>query len=473
MPETVVVFDLGSTNLKASVVDRQGRILETVKVGNRHVPGPPYLHINTDLIWRWLSDTLAPLVAKWNVAALVPCAHGSALALLRPSRGQDGLAMPMMFYEAEPPDDIRAGYARIEPRFSEVLAPTNPGALTLGRQLFWQRALDPDAFAAVETILPAPQYWAWRLTGNAVSEATSLGAQTHIWAPLARDYSSLTDRLAIREKFAPLAKAWDVVGGVSAGAAAETGLPEGLPVLAGIHDSNANYFRYLAAGIEDFTLLSTGTWLINFNPAFPPDRLRPELDTNTNTDVFGNPVSCSRFMGGREFDIVQGSIAGTVSSMDILRLLEWGTMALPSFTDLGGPCPGTGMKGRIEGRPPASPSDRTALAALYCALMADLAIGHIGSANDVVIDGVFAENAFFCRLLAGLRPDQTVRVSAEREGTTVGAALLWDWQDRPKPVPIELHRVEPLIPDGLENYAAAWRAAALADGPKKKAARSG
>ena len=40
----------------------------------------------------------------------------------------------------------------------------------------------------------------------------------------------------------------------------------------------------------------------------------------------------------------------------------------------------------------------------------------------------------------------------------MGAALLWDWDDRPKPVPIELHQVEPL-PDGLADYAAAWRAA--------------
>lgn len=472
MPETVVVFDLGSTNLKAAVVDRQGRILESVRAANQHVPGPPYLHINTPLIWGWLCQTLAPLVAKWDARALVPCAHGSALALLGGS-APDGLALPMMFYEAEPPEKIRAGYARIEPPFKEVLAPTNPGGLTLGRQLFWQRTLDPDAFDSVHTILPAPQYWAWRLTGNAHCEVTSLGAQTHLWAPLARDHSSLTDRFAIRDKFAPHARAWAEAGGVSATAAAETGLPEGLPVLVGIHDSNANYFRYLAAGMEDFTLLSTGTWLINFNPAFPPDRLQPQYDTCTNTDVFGNPVSCSRFMGGREFDIVQGYIPGTVSSGDVKRLLQWGTMALPSFTDSGGPCPGTGGKGRYVGPRAASPSDKSALAALYCALMADLSIGHIGSANDVVIDGVFADNPLFCRLLAGLRPDQTVRTSAEKEGTTVGAALLWDWEGRAKPVSIELHRVEPLRPDGLEDYAAAWRAAALADGTKKKAARSG
>jgi len=472
MPETVVVFDLGSTNLKASVVDRQGRILETVKAANRHVPGPPYLHINTELTWGWLCRSLAPLVARWDARALVPCAHGSSLALLGPDGGGDGLALPMMFYEAEPPKDIRAGYARIEPPFEEVLAPTNQGGLTLGRQLFWQQELDPGAFASVETILPAPQYWAWRLTGNRFAEVTSLGAQTHIWAPLARDLSSLTDRFGIRSRFAPLARAWETAGGISAATAAATGLPEGLPVLVGIHDSNANYLRYLAAGMEDFTLLSTGTWLINFNPSFPPGRLRPEFDTCTNTDLLGNPVSCSRFMGGREFEIVQGSIPGTVCSGDIHRLLEWGTMALPSFTDSGGPCPGTGGKGRFAVRPPASPSDRTALAALYCALMADLSIGHIGSANEIVIDGVFAENTLFCRLLAGLRPDQTVRVSAEREGTTVGAALLWDWENRPKPVPTELHLVEPLRPAGLDDYAAAWRAAALAK-PAKKAARSG
>jgi len=457
MSEAVAVFDIGATNMKAALVDGRGQVLVSVRSENRARSGPPYLHADTEAIWNWICETLASLSGAAEIRAIVPCTHGSAMALVDDNAKGDPLAFPIMYYEADPPKKIRRGYRDVAPPFDEVLAPTNPGGLTVGRQLFWQRQIDRKAFDRVTTIMPYAQYWAWRLTGVPRSEVTSLGAQTHIWAPTERDYSSLADELGIRSKFAPMARAWEPVGTLLPSVAAKTGLPKDTPVLAGIHDSNANYFRYLAAGMRDFTLLSTGTWIINFNPAFDPAGLVADYDTNTNTNVFGDPVCCSRFMGGREFTILEGSIKGTTSAPDIARLIGWDTMALPSFTDSGGPCPGTGGKGKVVGETPVSPSDRTALASLYCALMTDLSIGHIGSANEIVIDGAFAENQIFCRLLAGLRPDQTVRVSAERDGTVLGASLLWNWEQRREPAALELHLVKPLLLDGLQDYAARWR----------------
>src|SRR3546814_6408846 len=88
----------------------------------------------------------------------------------------------------------------------------------------------------------------------------------------------------------------DVCSSDLAEAAAATGLPATTPVLTGIHDSNANFFRYRAAGFDDFTLMSTGTWLITFNAAQPLDRLDPARDTNSTTDVAGAPVAYSRFI---------------------------------------------------------------------------------------------------------------------------------------------------------------------------------
>ena len=77
-------------------------------------------------------------------------------------------------------------------------------------------------------------------------------------------------------------------------------------MLCGIHDSNANYARYLAAGLDDFALISTGTWLITFNPGLPLERLDPLRDTVSNSDLLGRPVACARFMGGREYALIAG-----------------------------------------------------------------------------------------------------------------------------------------------------------------------
>ncbi len=292
----------------------------------------------------------------------------------------------------------------------------------------------------------------------AAVEVTTLDAQTHLWNPTARAFSSLVAGQGWKPLFPPLRRAWDVLGPVRPAVAAATGLPADTPVLCGIHDSNANYLRYLAAGLDDFTLMSTGTWVISFNTAQPLDALYEDRDTVANVDVTGRPVACSRFMGGREYAVLAGEDRGTAATLDdVAQLIAAGTMALPSFTDSGGPLPGTGGKGRVTGPQPATAARRTALATLYTALMSSLSIDLIGSANDIVIDGGFAGNALFCRLIAALRPGQTVRVSPERDGTALGAALLWRWADRDQPVPQALDTAAAPRIAGLDDYAADWR----------------
>ncbi|MFY1005243.1 hypothetical protein ACNF5F_27930, partial [Escherichia coli] len=59
---------------------------------------------------------------------------------------------------------------------------------------------------------PRAQYWAWFLTGNALSEVTSLGCHSDLWCPQEADFSPMARRLGWAERFAPLARAGDTVG---------------------------------------------------------------------------------------------------------------------------------------------------------------------------------------------------------------------------------------------------------------------
>src|SRR5262249_52708897 len=133
----------------------------------------------------------------------------SALALLDEA-GQ--LAFPVMDYLAEPPADIVAAYRRIAPPFDEVFCPVNPMALTLGLQLFLEETAFPDAFAKVRTILPWGQYFAYRLTGRAVTGYTELGAQTQLIDVTTRRYSSLARKRGWDKLFAPQAPPFETVG---------------------------------------------------------------------------------------------------------------------------------------------------------------------------------------------------------------------------------------------------------------------
>ncbi|MGP1397094.1 MAG: FGGY-family carbohydrate kinase [Inquilinaceae bacterium] len=455
MTDAVAVIDLGKTNLKLMLIDAEGRILADERADNRPVAGPPYLHVDTDRVWHWILGALKLLSGRARVRAIVPCTYGSTAALV-----DDGgaLALPIMDYEADPPDAVKDAYAAIAPPFAEVFAPINPGGLTLARQFTWQETAFDDAFARTRLILPYAQYWAWRLCGVAAAEVTLLGAQTHLWAPKTGDFASIAKDRGWAALFPPLRAPWDVLGTIRPDLAAATGLAPDVSVLCGIHDSNANFLRYRAAGLDDVTLMSTGTWLINFNAAYPLDRLAPERDTAANVDATGRPVACSRFMIGREYGALAGP-RGTPdpTAGDIADLIAAGTMALPSFSDSGGPFPGTGGKGRIDGPPPETATARTALATLYAALMSSVAIDLIGSTGPVAIDGGFAANAPYGRLVAALRPGQEVRASTAAEGTALGAALLWGWAERTEPARLDLTAVEPFGISGLTAYAAEWR----------------
>jgi sugar (pentulose or hexulose) kinase len=463
-PAAIAVLDVGKTNVKLLAITPEGEILSSRLAPNAVRAGEPYLSCDTEHLWRWMMAALADLGERFTIEAIVPTSYGSTAALIDVA----ALALPILDYEADPPAEVAAAYAEIAPWFDECCCPINPAGLTLGRQLFWQSRAFPEEFARARWILPFAQYWAWGLSGVPAAEVTSLGAQTQLWDPRERDFSSLVRGQGWRERFAPLRNAWDVLGPLQFEVAGRCGLPVDTPVLCGIHDSNANYARYLAAGLDDFALISTGTWLITFNPRLPLERLDPLRDTVSNSDLLGRPVACARFMGGREYALIAGedglAPGPALAAEDARALVERGVMAVPSFTRSGGPFPGTGGKGRIRGEVQTA-RERAALATLYVALMASVGLDLLEARGPVIVDGSFAENPLFPMLLAALRPGQEVLVSAEREGTALGAALLAGWAKRSAPAAISLHPAAAAALPGLASYAEDWRAAAEAIAP--------
>lgn len=441
---SIAVIDVGATNAKTVQFGPDLAVLAERSMAVRHLETLPYRQLDPEAVLDFARSSIREFDRTVPVDAIVPCTHGSALALLDMA---GDLALPVMSYMAAMPDDIAGAYSEIEPPFTEVLAPTNPGALTLGRQLLWQEMRCPEAFASVRTILPYAQYIAFRLCGEAASEVSALGAQTHLWAPRQRGFSSLAKARGWAGRFAPIRGAGEVLG--EAGNLCLKGRGE---VLCGVHDSNANFLRYVSE--RPLVLLSTGTWVIAFDSAAPLDRLDGTRDQVSNTTVSGDPVACARFMGGEEYARVAGPSNGEAPDFArVAELIGQGVMALPSFTDMGGPVPGRGGKGRIAGTADLDAAGKASLAALYSAQMTALALERLGKTRKVVVDGPFGANRVFLGLLAALLPGRRVFVTSETRGTAAGAASLALGSDVPGP---HLIRVEAPAPEGLGAYHARW-----------------
>ncbi len=410
----IVVIDVGSTNVKALLFDAGLTLIAEEGIATTRHEGPPYLAIDMEPVVAFARQCLPAFDALLPVDVIVPCSHGSSAVLLDEA---GNLALPIMSYEAEPPQSIVDGYSEIEPDFSEVFAPTNPGALTLARQFFWLETDFAAAFATVRTIMPLAQYLAYRLTGIAANEVSAMGAQTHLWAPLRRDYSELAKLRGWACRFAPLRKAWEDLGPV-----AGLALRGRARVLTGVHDSNANLLLYL--GARPFTLLSTGTWIIGFATDIDIRALDPARDQVSNTTIFGDPIASCRFMGGREFEAVAAGASPDLADTEtVIDLLSRGVAAWPSFSRSGGPLPATNGYGHIEGDID-GPKEQASLAALYCAQMSALSLQALGVTGQVIVDGPFAVNRAYLECLAACLPKCAVHASGAKQGTATGAAML-------------------------------------------------
>jgi sugar (pentulose or hexulose) kinase len=454
-PRAIVVIDVGYTNTKAILFSPQLNVVAERKMPSSHKQGADYKIIDAEPIIDFLRTALIELDAIMPVDAIVPCAHGACLVALNSSAE---LAFPIMDYASEPPTEITAEFKLHQPPFDEVFCPLLPMALTHALQLFWLEKINPEKFLTVKTIMPWMQYIAFKLSGVASTEISSMACQTMLLNVNTGEPSSIAKKFSWDKYFAPRQKAWSKLGKLTA----EFSGPKfngHAQVLTGIHDSNANYVRYLAAGIQSFTLLSTGTWIISFNSAAHISELDHTKDTNTNTDVFGTPVACSRFFGGKELETVSKGAAPELASVAMVQnLIEANIMALPAFSDSGGPIANVGDHGKISGPFMEGPEARASLAALYCALMVSAQLNAVASANDIIVDGPFSTHGVFLAVLAALRKNQNLFASTLRDGTAAGAACLALFEEDQLPaIKLALTPIGPAPISGLEAYAKHWR----------------
>ncbi|MCW5720282.1 MAG: FGGY-family carbohydrate kinase [Devosia sp.] len=447
-PRHIAVIDIGKTNAKVVLIDA----LTQAQLGAHSRPNAvlraaPYPHADVEGLWRFIGESLAALEAAHGIDGISITTHGATAALV----AGDELALPVLDYEHDGPEESHAEYGQARPDFSESLSPRLPNGLNLGAQIFWQARAFPAQFGKVTAILAYPQYWAWRLTGVVASEVTSLGCHTDLWAPDQGDFSSLVQRQGWRPLFPAVKPAASVLGTVLPAIADQIGLKPDLPVTCGIHDSNASLVPHLGRHETPFTIISTGTWTIAMTVGGDTAHLDQNRDSLANVDAHGRPVPTARFMGGREFDALVPQISPP-SAADIAAVIAGDIQALPSFA------PGVGPFGGSEGRWTLDPDNlpagqRTAAASLYLALVARECLTLCGLGRSITIEGPLSRNEVFGAALARLTGVK-VFASADSTGTSLGASLLFGGTSADAG---EARPMAPLTVEGFDRYAERWR----------------
>ena len=443
----IAVIDIGKTNAKVVVIDgASGAEIAVRKIANHVVDEPPYPHYDVDGLWVFVRQALREFAETPGFQAISITTHGASAALLDE---HGALALPVLDYEYVYPSEIREAYQRLRPTFSETFSPALTGGLNLGAQLHYQQTRFPREFARVSSIVTYPQYWAFRLTGVRANEASSLGCQTDLWEPVAGRFSGLVDALGIRGLMAPIRSAFDALGFVSPDLAGELGLGGAVPVYCGIHDSNASLLPHLIGRQPPFAVVSTGTWAILFSVGAAFGSLDPARDTLVNVDAYGRPVASSRFMGGREFEMLTAELppSGDQELADALdRVLARDVMLMPSVVQGSGPFPAVASRWISQ---PGDAHEIRAAASLYVALMTIVCLDLIGADGPVIVEGPFASNGIYLQALKTLlaRP---VFAAQGSTGTALGAAVLAGVEPH-----VHIRDVTETIPN-LAPFAARW-----------------
>ncbi len=439
----IAVIDVGKTNAKLALVD--ATTLEEIAVRTRPnavLTDGPYPHFDLDGHFAFFLKMLAEFQSTYGIDAISITTHGASATLI----GHDGAALPMLDYEHTGPDSA-SGYDALRPSFNATGSPRLPLGLNVGAQLHWLFEAHPDLRDQVKAIVTYPQYWGYRLTGELATDVTSLGCHTDLWEPQNGRFSALVDSLGIADLMAPARKSSDILGTISDNIAMTTGIPSGTPVMVGIHDSNASLYPHLLGRKGAFSVVSTGTWVICMAMGGGAPRLDPSRDTLMNVNALGQAVPTSRFMGGREFEIIRKDRDWQATGADRDSVLG-GIYLLPAVEPNTGP-----FAGRAASWVGTAQTQGEELVALsyYLALMTHTCLDLIGAKGPTVIEGPFAKNADFLAMLAAIRPDG-FEVAASATGTSVGAAMLCIPDARAP----ETTRVSPPEDSRLAAYAADW-----------------
>ncbi|HBF32613.1 FGGY-family carbohydrate kinase [Rhizobium sp.] len=421
--QRIAVIDIGKTNAKVVVIDAAtGQELTAHRAPNRVLLDGPYPHFDTEGLWAFILHALQQFVSAPGFDAISITTHGASAALLDKN---GALALPVLDYEYAYPDHVRQDYCALRPEFVETSSPLLSGGLNLGAQFHYQKTMFAVDFARVATIVTYPQYWAFRLTGFAANEVTSLGCHTDLWNPTSGHYSTLVEKLGVSAKMAELRSAFDILGLLKPEIASQIGTKGPIPVYCGIHDSNASLLPHLVRRTAPFAVVSTGTWIISFAVGSAASALDPARDTLANVDAFGKPVPSSRYMGGREFEILTQGLseppedAVEAAAIDVIAR---DVMLLPNVVSGSGPFPNQMMRWISK---PENDVERYAAAGLYAAMMTANSLSLIAAAGPMIVEGPFARNRLYLRTLASVTGrDVVVGQGGTPTGTAEGAALL-------------------------------------------------
>lgn len=435
--ELTAVFDIGKTNKKFYLFDPEYQ--EVFKEYSRFdeiEDEDGYPADNLQAIEGWLKILFRQILnsQQYDVRAINFSTYGASLVHL----GRDGRPLTPLYNYTKPyPREILDAFYRKYGNAISIAAETASPPLQMlnsGLQLFWLKYCRPEVFSQIRYSLHFPQYLSYLFTGLPVSEFTSIGCHTALWDFKKGDYHSWVYEEELDRILAPIVPATYSINTGHEGRKIKVGV--------GIHDSSAALLPYLRAEKKPFMLISTGTWSISLNPFAESILSEEDLkhDCLNFLRVDGEPVKAARLFLGKEYSTQVEALNGFFGKDGayhqqlkfdpaIFRKLMAGKALYFHFAHLP-ERPGQPVQNQLQ--------RFSSFGEAYHQLMIELVDMQVeaarrtlsnGPAQRIYVDGGFADNDIYIKLLSCHFQGCELRTTNSPLGSALGAAMAVSGQE--------------------------------------------
>lgn len=265
--ELVLGADVGLTGMKVVAFNLKGEPVHVAREASpQEMPHPHWVERDGREFWALFARLMRDVTQQMEAAGDTPIALGIS------AHGDGGWLVD------ENGDAVRPGILSLDSRglqlaaklnetsFDELLRVTGQGVgpASPGVVLRWLKENEPEAYDRSRWFIFAKDFLRARLTGSIgtdLTEASTAFVDVHSqqYSPEAFKIYGLEE---LEAKAPPISRPIDVVGVVTRLAHLTTGLPEGLPVVAGLHDVDAGAIGAGAVRAGQLAVMA-GTWSIN------------------------------------------------------------------------------------------------------------------------------------------------------------------------------------------------------------------
>lgn len=266
---TVIGVDIGTSSSKGVLVDEGGTVLATaVRPHTVERPHPGHVEMDARVWWDEFASITRELLKSapdgTSVTAVGVNGMGPCVAL---TDGTNTPLRPAILYGV----DTRATeqIARLDDELGRDAVLRRCGSLlstqAVGPKIAWLAEHEPDVVARARRIHMPSSYLVVRLTGTYVLDHHSASQAVPLYDSVAQEwYEPWTRHIAPWLELPRLLWPGDIAGQVTAEAADATGLPAGIPVIAGTIDAWSEALSVGAQHTGDLMLMYGSTmFLIN------------------------------------------------------------------------------------------------------------------------------------------------------------------------------------------------------------------